>query len=130
MVIKLSIILSLITILTLNVILLIAASSNGQALVNNNWFSLIVNIMYFALIGSSLLLAYINWRKSQLAWAFIFVNNVFIVLISTILSMSGLINLPSTFLIFLDLYWLNKYLVYMLSSFTLLKSPLRLVANH
>ncbi len=128
--IKLSIILSLITILTLNVILLIAASSNGQALVNNNWFSLIVNIMYFALIGSSLLLAYINWRKSQLAWAFIFVNNVFIVLISTILSMSGLINLPSTFLIFLDLYWLNKYLVYMLSSFTLLKSPLRLVANH
>jgi len=129
-VIKLSIILSLITILTLNVILLIAASSNGQALVNNNWFSLIVNIMYFALIGSSLLLAYINWRKSQLAWAFIFVNNVFIVLISTILSMSGLINLPSTFLIFLDLYWLNKYLVYMLSSFTLLKSPLRLVANH
>jgi len=86
--------------------------------------------MYFALIGSSLLLAYINWRKSQLAWAFIFVNNVFIVLISTILSMSGLINLPSTFLIFLDLYWLNKYLVYMLSSFTLLKSPLRLVANH
>ena len=119
MLIKLATFLSLITIATLNAILLVAASSNGQVLGNNASFGLLVNVMYIALIGSSLLLGYLNWQKNQKAWAFLFWANVFIVFIPTILSIGGLLKLPSAFLIFLDLYWLNKYLVYAVNTYGL-----------
>lgn len=120
MMVKLALILSLLTIVTLNAILWVAASSNSQVIGNTSWFSLLVNMMYFALISSSLLLGYLNWQKSHKAWAFIFWANIFIVLIPTILNMFSLLKLPRELLILLDLYWLNKYLVYTLSSYGLL----------
>ena len=113
---KLATFLSLITIATLNAILLVAASSHGQALSNSASFGLLVNTMYVALIGSSLLLGYLNWQKNQKTWASLFWANIFIVSIPSILSISGLLKFPSDFLIFLDLYWLNKYLVYVVSA--------------
>lgn len=116
MLVKLAIFLSLITITTLNAILLVAASSHGQVLGNSTSFGLLVNILYVALISSSLLLGYLNWQKNRKAWAFLFWANILIVFIPTILSISGLLKLPSAFLIFLDLYWLNKYLAYAVST--------------
>jgi hypothetical protein len=113
---KLSKYLSLITIVTLNAILLVAAVSNGQVLGKSAGFGLLVDIMYAALISSSLLLGYVNRQKGQNIWAVFFWANVFIVLIPTILSIGGLIKVPSGLLIFLDLYWLNQYVVYAVSA--------------
>lgn len=119
MLVKLAIFLSLITIATLNLTLLVAASSHGQILGNSTSFSLLVNVMYVALISSSLLLGYLNWHKNRKVWAYLFYANILIVFIPTILSISGLLKLPSAFLIFLDLYWLNQYLLYLVSAFCL-----------
>jgi hypothetical protein len=119
MLVKLAIFLSLITIAALNTTLLVAASSHGQFLGNSSSFGLLVNVMYVALISSSLLLGYLNWQKNQKAWAFLFWANIFIVFVPTILSICGLLKLPSAFLIFLDLYWLNKYLVYAVRAYCL-----------
>ena len=100
---KLAIFLSSMTIATLKAIFLVAASSHGQVLDHNTTFSLFVNVMYVALISSSLLLGYLTWQKNQKAWAFLFWANIFIVFIPTALSMSKLFHLPSAALIFLDL---------------------------
>lgn len=95
---KLARYLSLLTIVALNAILLIAAGSDGQILGHSASFSL--------------LLGYLNWKSHRKTWALLFFVNIFIVLIPTLLSISGLIKLPSIVLISLDLYWLNQYWVY------------------
>ncbi len=128
MLVKWATFLSLMTIATLNAILLVAASSNGQVLANSASFSLLVNVMYIALIGSSLLLGYLNLKKTKKAWAFLFWANIFIVFIPTILSIAGLLKVPSVFLIFLiflDLYWLNQYLVYTVGAYGLPNPSIR-----
>lgn len=129
MLVKLAIFLSLITIITLNATLLVAASSHGQVLGNSHLFDLLVNVMYTALISSSLLIGYINWQKNKMAWAFLFWANILIVFIPTILSMMARLRLPSAFLIFLDLYWLNKYLVYFAIAFCLPISGFKKIAE-
>lgn len=119
MLIKLPKYLSLITIGSLNAILLVAAGSNGQVLGRSASFGLLVDVMYVALLSSSLLLGYENWQKNRQALAVLFWANVFIVLIPTILSIGGFIKVPSAFLVFLDLYWLNQYVAYAVSTYGL-----------
>jgi hypothetical protein len=119
MLVKLAILLSLITIATLNAIVLVAAGSNGQLIGNSAGFGLLVDVMYVALISSSLLLGYLNWQNKRSVWALLFWANIVIVFIPTVLRISGLIKVPSAVLIFLDLYWLNKYVVYAVSTFGL-----------
>lgn len=116
---KLTIFVTFITIITLNATLLFAVNSHGQVIGNSTSFGLLVNVMYAALISSSLLLGYLNWQNNQKNWAFLFWANIIIVLIPTLLNISGLLKLPSAFLILLDLYWLNKYLVYVATAYCL-----------
>lgn len=110
---KLAFYLSWITIAALNAILFIVASSNGQALGSSVSFNALVNGMYGVLLSSSAILGYLNWRIAQKLWALLFSANLLIVLISTLLSIASLVKLPIAYLIALDLYWLNQYLIYM-----------------
>lgn len=112
---KLAHYLSLVTIVVLNIILLIVAGSEGQILGHSANFGLLVNTMYSVLISSSLLLGYLNWKSHQKIWALLFLANICMVVIPTLLSVSGLIKLPSIVLIGFDLYWLNQYWLYVAS---------------
>jgi hypothetical protein len=101
------------TITALNAILLIVACTNGQILGHSTNFNFLVNFMYFSLISSSLILSYRSWRHQQKIWSLLFTTNIMLVLIPTLLSMKGSLKVSPTFMIFLDLYWLNQYLVFM-----------------
>ena len=103
------------TIVTLTAILLVVAGSNGQVIGRSTGFGLLVDLMYVALISSSLLIGFAQWQKKQTAQAVLFWANVFIVLTPTILSAGGLIKVPSALLVFLDLYWISQYVVYAVS---------------
>lgn len=109
---KLAFYLSWLTWAALNIILFLIASSKGDVIGHNAGFGLLVNGMYVALIGSSLLLGYLNWQKQQKIWAWLFSANILIVLIPTLLALSGFTTLPPAVLVLLDLYWLNQYGLY------------------
>lgn len=113
---KLALYLSWLTIAALNAIVFLAISSNGQIMGHSTSFGLLVNVMYVALISSSVLLGYLNWQKQRHIWAFLFWANILMVLIPTILTIVGFIILPPAVLIFLDLYWLNQYWLYALTN--------------
>ncbi|NTW53159.1 MAG: hypothetical protein HGB22_11325 [Chlorobiaceae bacterium] len=115
MLVKLAKYLSLITIAALTAILLVVVFTNGQVIGRSAGFGWLVELMYVALISSSLLIGYVHWQKKQKVWAALFWANFFIVLIPTILSAGGLIKVPSALLVFLDLYWISQYVVYAVS---------------
>ncbi len=110
---KLAFYLSCLTVAALNVILFIVASSNDKLLDNSVSFNGLVNGMYGVLLSSSAIFSYLNWRAQQRLWALLFSANLLIVFISTLLSIASLVKLPTSYLIVLDLYWLNQYLIYM-----------------
>lgn len=81
--------------MALNAILLIGSSTGGKVVGINPLFGLLVEVMYVALLTSSLLLSYYCRRQNQTIWAILFLTNVFIVLIPSLLKFGGLITKPN-----------------------------------
>jgi hypothetical protein len=109
---KLAFYLSWLTIVALNAIVFLVASSNGQIIGHSPSFGLLVNGIVRSFISSSMLIGYLNWQKQQKIRALLFWANILMVLIPTILNVAGLRTPTQALLILLDLYWLNQYLLY------------------
>lgn len=110
---KLSVALMLVTVLSLNAILLIVDGVGTDVMGHNKYFGLLVNVMYLGLIVSSLLQAYLNWQQHRVIWTAVFLANLLLVLVPMTLKVAGLTTISPLFLVGLDLYWLNLYIFYL-----------------
>lgn len=104
-----SLILALTVIASLDVILLWGAVTAGKVVGSNVTFGIVVLVMDFSLIGSSLLLGYLFCRAHRAAWAGFFFANLLIMLAGVVLKLSGT-AISSLVLFAVDVYWLNLYL--------------------
>ncbi len=98
---------SILTIVALNLILWIGASTD---LPRPPWFGVLTGTMDLGLVVSSTLIGSILMRRGRRVFGLLFLANVAVMLGAFVLRLSG-VEFSRGVLFGVDLYWLNLYLV-------------------